>query len=183
MNYKLIIFFSVFFCFHTYCQNAAVDSTLIKFKATLFTLSEYGIANKEQILKDVENQEIIFLRTKYKHFVFLKIKFSQPYRLGRGSSENTFIRDCYYYVAFNNRDKKFYRIGGFDNLNIDDFINDLDSVEKDYTIDWNDRNEIEGIDIDCLYNYAKLSKKEKLKKGFTCFENCSNVTRLYYVEY
>ncbi|MNK08446.1 hypothetical protein D3C87_263840 [compost metagenome] len=183
MNSKLIIFFSVFFYVNTYCQNDVVDSTSIIFKAALFTLSEYGVANKEQILKDVENQEIAFLRTKYKHFIFLRIKFLQPYRLGEGLSENTLIRDCYYYVAFNNKDKKFYRIGGFDNLNIDDFIHDLDSVEKDYILDWNNRNEIEGIDIDCLYNYAKLNKKERLKKGFTCFENCTSVTKLFYTEY
>lgn len=182
MKFKLMIFFSVFFYINIYCQNVQIDSTSIKFKAALFTLSEYGIASKGQILKDIENQETIFLKTKYKHFLFLRIKFSQPYRLS-DLSENTFIRDCYYYIAFNKKNKKFYRIGGFDNLNIEDFIQDLDSVENDYLIDWNDRNEIEGIDIDCLYNYAKLSKKEKFKKGFTCFENCSNITRLYYIEY
>lgn len=64
------------FCFLLYFsqlysqENVVIDSTAVIFKAKLFTVSEYGIASRENILRDIENQKVIFLKTKYKTFFF-----------------------------------------------------------------------------------------------------------------
>ena len=172
----------VFICINAYGQDIVLDSIAIKFKANLFTISEYGVASKERIIEDIENQEVQFLKTKYKNFMFLKIRFSQPYR----TSENgfrTLDRDCYYYIGYNIPSKRFYRLGGFDSVDIDAFIKDLESLELANIFDWEDRNEIEDIDIDCLYNYHHLSKRKRLKQKFDCFKNCAEDTRTYYIEH
>lgn len=177
INYVILL---LLFKTISFAQQTEIDSSAIKFKANLFTLSEFGIASKEQILSDIENQEVSFLKTFYKEFYFLKVKFSQPYRRSN-KSITTLIRNCTYYLAFNNRDKKFYRLGGFDMIDIDEFIEDLEDVEVLLT-NFNG-NEIEEIDIDCLYKYHKLSKKQRLKKGFKCFKNCRQDTKTAYIEY
>lgn len=179
--YKLSIF--LLFSFHVYCQRMpSVDSTSIAFKASLFTVSKYGIASKEKILQDVENQKVRFLKTKYKSFLFIKIEFSQPYRTS-DKTRSTLTQNCNYYLAFNILEKRFYKLGGFDDVDIDDFINDLESQEGINLIDWVNRNEIEEIDIDCLYSYYKLNKKQRVKQNFTCFESCSQKIKTYYIEH
>ncbi len=170
------------YCSQSFCQKMeTIDSTSVIFKANLFTTSEYGIASKENILKDIESQKVIFLKTKYKSFSFLKIEFSQPYRTSDISSL-TLNRSCSYYLAFNIIKKRFYKLGGFDNLDIDDFINDLELQEGTNTIDWVNRDEIAEINIDRLYDYFKLNKKQRLKRKFSCFECCSQNTKTYYIE-
>jgi hypothetical protein len=159
-----------------------IDSAAVVFKANLFTVSEYGIASRETILRDIESQEVIFLKTKYKTFSFLKIDFSQPYR-SSDNARSTLVRNCFYYIAFNKIKNKFYRLGGFDALDIEDFIKDLESQEGVNVVDWENGNEVEGIAIECFYEYIHLNKKKRSKKKFTCFECCSENTRTYYIEY
>lgn len=177
---KLLIFLSLFFvCTQFYGQNS-IDSTSIAFKAKLFTVSEYGLASKERILQDIESQELKFLTTKLKNFLFIKIHFSQPYRINE-NTKTTLIRNCSYYLAFNLSSLKFYRIGGFDNLDIDDFFDDsFLHREILFSIDGND---IEGIDLLCLYDYHKMNKKDKFKKGFKCIGNCDEETKTILKEY
>lgn len=162
-----------------YSQNA-IDSTAIAFKAKLFTVSEYGSATKEKILTDIEEQRIKFLKTSYKSFIFMKISFSQPYRLN-DSTQTTLIRNCFYYLAFNKISSRFYRIGGFDNLDIDNFIEDLGgSGDVVFTFEG---EEVEEFDIVCLHEYYRMNKKERLKKGFHCFKNCREITQTILKEY
>jgi hypothetical protein len=173
---KVIIF--TILCFwlsNSFSQNIDVDTTAIGFKAKLFTVSEYGISDKNQILKDIENQKIKFLKTKYKSFIFMKIDFAQPYRLPTGSTQ-TLKRDCSYYIAFNVSNSIFYRLGGFDAIDIDSFFEALEVTEIGIFKDISEGEEVEGIDIYCLHDYYKMSKKKRLKKGFCCLDNCSKKT-------
>ena len=167
----------IILCFHTpYGFSQDKDSVSIAFKAKLFTVSEYGIADKNQIIKDIESQGVTFLKTKYDNFVFMKIDFSQPYRLPNNHTQ-TLYRDCSYYIAFNVSNSMFYRLGGFDKIDIDSFFEDLKASEgiifKDFGAT---SNEIEDIDIHCLYNYYSMKKKKRRKKGFNCLVNCSKKT-------
>lgn len=177
---KLLFFFSLFFvCMQFYGQNA-IDSTAIAFKAKLFTVSEYGLASKERILQDIDEQEIEFLKTTYKTFIFMKISFSQPYRISE-STKSTLIRNCFYYLAFNKISSRFYRIGGFDNLDIDNFFEDIGgSGEIIFTFEG---EEIDKLDIVCLYEYYKMNNKERSKKGFHCIKNCREITQTILKEY
>lgn len=148
------------------------DSTNILFKAKLFSISEYGIANKEEIMKDIEEQKAVFLETLYEHFVFIRVDFSQPYRQ-LNHSILTLNRECSYYLAFNVLDSRFYKLGGFGTVDIDDFFNDL-KLRELTVFKGISGSEVDGIDIHCLYEYFELSKKKRKKKGYTCFDGCKN---------
>ncbi len=155
--------------------SQSIDSTAIGFKAKLFTVSEYGSSNRETILEDIEKQEIKFLETKYENFIFMKISFSQPYR----KNEEEYIvlyRNCEYYLAFNKINYKFYKLGGFDFIDIDSFFKDLITFEGNIFRDVIEYNEIEEIRIHCLYEYYKMSPKRRFKKGYSCLTNCSSIT-------
>lgn len=164
-----------FWLFTGFSQNQDIDTTAIAFKAKLLTVSEYGIADKNQVLKDVESQKITFLKTKYENFIFMRVDFAQPYRLPEGRSQ-TLNRDCSYYIAYNLTDCRYYKLGGFDSLDIDVFFKELKLREGTVFKDIEEGKEIEGIDVYCLHEYYLMSKKKRLKKGFTCLDNCSKKT-------
>ncbi len=151
------------------------DSANILFKAKLLTASEYGIGNKENIIQDIDQQNAFFLETFYKKFVFVKIEFSQKYqRLNQ--SVSTLIRPCSYYLAFSISDSRFYKLGGFDVPDIDDFFQHL-KWREEKVFDGISGNEVQEIDIYCLYDYFELSHKKRRKKGYSCFENCRDITK------
>ena len=176
MKKILILFVFHLIYFNNYCQDISIDTTSLSFKAKLFTVSEFGLSSKEQILKDIESQKITFLKSKYKKFIFMRIDFSQPYRFLNGS-ETTLIRECSYYVAYNISNSIFFKLGGFNSLDIDSFIRHLEGME--YVIpDVNENPEIEEIDIFCLYNYHEMSQKKRLRKGFSCLSNCAKKTSI-----
>ena len=154
-----------------------IDSATVAFKAKLFTVSKYGISPKDSVLSFIENQKLIFLKTSYKNFIFMKIEFSQPYKLSNGS-ETILLGKCNYYLAYNISASKYYRLGGFDNVDIDDFFNALNAkVSSIYVDDKRMTNVeyeyIEEIDIFCLARYYKLSKKQRLKTKY-CLGNCND---------
>ncbi|MBO6879079.1 hypothetical protein [Winogradskyella sp.] len=175
---KIVLLIVVLFCLsNSYCQNRDVDSLSIGFKAKLFTVSEYGIADKDQILEDIENQKIKFLNTKYDNFIFIKVYFSQPFRIP-GNRTQTLYRDCSYYLAYNTLDPTFYKLGGFNSVDIDSFFTALKANESSIFKDFGAKSEeIEEIDIHCLYDYYKMKKKKRFKKGFNCLDNCSKKTK------
>ncbi|WP_143569889.1 hypothetical protein [Tenacibaculum agarivorans] len=173
---KIIFLILVLVSFTVNCQKASIDTVSIAFKAKLFTVSEYGVSDKNQVIKDIESQKIEFLETKYKKFLFMKILFSQPYRL-INSSVNTLERNCYYYLAFGIDDSRYYRLGGFSNLDVDSFFRDLELREEGIFTDIDNGKEVDGIDIYCLHEYYKMNHKKRFRKGFNCFENCSDGTQ------
>lgn len=182
MKKGIIFTFLCFWLSICFSQDKKIDTSAIGFKAKLFTVSEYGISNKNQILKDIEEQEITFLKTQYENFIFMKVDFAQPYRLPQDHTQ-TLKRDCSYYIAFNTIDSRYYRLGGFDNLDIDSFFKDLELRESTVFKDIAEGKEIEGIDVYCLHEYYKMNKKKRLKKGFKCLDNCSQKTETKIITY
>lgn len=177
MRKKLLIILICFIC-NSYCHGQQiVDSSSVAFKAQLFTVSEFGIAKKDSIIKYISSQKTTFLKTLYKDFMFIKVDFSQPYTQSDGS-KLTLFRNCSYYMGYNKRNSTFYRLGGFDVVDVDIFFNDLKLSDgiMFYTFD---DGEIEGMSVQCLYSYYQLSKKKRIKRGFHCFDKCSENTQLY----
>lgn len=162
-------------------QEKVVDTVSLGFKAKLFTVSDFGLAEKDIILNDIQNQKISFLKTRYSDFIFMKIDFSQPHRLPDGS-ELSFFRDCSYYLAYSVLSGNFLKLGGFTDLDIDDFFRALRSSGNTFLLDFEGGNEIEGIDIVCLYEYHLMSPKKRLKKGFSCLDNCDSKTETQIIQ-
>jgi len=145
-----------------------IDSASIIFKAKLLTLDKEGISDVAGILNSVNKNKANFLKTKYDSFIFISVNDKEPYRGWYDSNSG-----CKYYLAFNKKSAKFYRLGGFDVVDIDDFIKDLEEQEVIIFRDLGGGNEIEGIDIYCLYNYYEMKPRKRFKKGFKCFSKCS----------
>ena len=151
----------------------SVDSTAVLFKAKLLTISKYGIANREKIINYVDSQNAIFLNDPFDSFMFIKVDFGQPYTLSDGSIVLA-LGDCSYYIAYSIFDNRFYRLGGFEFNDIDEFIKDL-IISEAYFGSQEDMDE--EINLACMYeNYMKNKVKNK-KKPYTCFDNCSELIR------
>lgn len=161
-------------------RSQVLDSISIAFKAKILTINKQGISNIKNILDQVDNKEIKFLKTKYVDFIFMKVKFSDSDYSGEvylkqkfDSIGRTLFGDCSYYLAFNKKSARYYRLGGFDIIDIDSFIDDLEEQEVFIFKDLEGGNEIEEMDIYCLYNYYEMKPKRRLKKRFNCFSKCS----------
>ena len=55
-------------------------------------------------------------------------------------------------------------------------MNDL-KLRESLIIKGINKNEVEGINIYCLYQYYNLSTKKRFKKGYKCFTDCKDVTQ------
>ena len=180
---RIILVLISLYSINTFSQEQKIDSASIAFKAKLFTVSEFGSSTKEQILSDISNQDLTFLDTMYKNFLFMKISFSQPYRLPNNHTQ-TLYRYCDYYLAFSVKNSRYYKLGGFDSIDIDAFFKDLKLREgfvfKDFA---EGGREISGIDIYCLHDYYKIKKCKRIKKSYTCFENCKDITETTIIQH
>ena len=152
-----------------------MDTASVIFKAKLLTLSEYGLTDKKQLIEDIEGQNAKILKSVYDGFIFVKVDFNQPFRAGEGVTK-MMIRNCSYYLAFNTYNYEFYKLGGSNEIDIDRFMPVLLINEAPIFRDFENGNEIEGIDIFCLHEYYELKKKKRLKKGYHCLENCAEET-------
>lgn len=173
---KVILFTFIIFSLITNAQELSKqDSINILFKAKLLTTNEYGISySKESILQDIEQQNATFLQTIYKNFVFIKVDFSQKYKLLKGGTLSRFGA-CSYYLAFGIKTSKFYKLGGFDTLDVDSFLEDFRRVGERVIFNGVEGNEIEEIDIYCLLDYSELSFRKRRKKGYSCLGNCKEI--------
>lgn len=153
----------------------SIDSASIAFKAKLFTTSIYGVADKLLILEDIQNQELTFIKSSIPDIVLMKIKFGQKY-YKEGGHQMDLIGSCNYYMAFNAKNQKFYRLGGFSSLDIDEFFTESD------VITYLDINAHKGeIDFLCLLEYSEMSSLKKAKKGFDCFKACDQEISEYLI--
>ena len=97
----------------------------------------------------------------------MKIKFGQKYF--RGNRDFTELMGvCYYYLAYDDDNQTFYRLGGFEKLDLKDFFKNFEVLKATLTIEESE------VDLFCLYEYSDLSEKKKLRKPFDCFKSCED---------
>lgn len=154
------------------CYSQEKDTADISFKAKLLTVDRHGILDENKLVEEIEKQKLEFIEyNDSSNWVFMKIKFDQKYGNYKNDHSTLWLGDCNFYIAFNKETSKFYRLGGFDILDVDDFIDDM---HEDLYFDIHfDENLNEEIPIHCIESYVKLSEKMRLKKGHQCFSPCS----------
>jgi hypothetical protein len=163
------------FLIPTALEAQLASSDDIVFKAKLLTVFRLGIASPETILRDLNNQELTFLNSDTSKVILMKIKFGQHNFHGDNNS-STVLGQCFFYVAYNSRMLKFYRLGGFDSSDAADFFADLTSHE--FIMLTSDETITRSIDLICLSEYAKNSKTRKRAKR-QCVTNCSSSLSTY----
>lgn len=163
---KKNIMFFLFLAGSVFSQNnflTQADTLGIEFKAKLLTIEREGNPNKNYILEVLDDRKIKFLKSKYDDFIFLKIITKAPV----GWYQNRF---CNYYLSYNKQTRVFYKLGGFDYIDLDSFFNDLSMYELSF---WDLKNDVEEINLDCMYKYYILSEKKKNRKKINCHCKCS----------
>ncbi len=156
------------------CYSQEKDTADIAFKAKLLTLNRHGVLDEDRLLEDIKKQKLEFIEyNDSSNWVFMKITFDQKYGDHYDNSYVIWLGGCYFYIAYRKEKSKFYRLGGFDALDLDDFIsdihNDIEYIDFLYNEELN-----KEIPIDCIESYVKKSKKKRLKHGYKCFQKCSD---------
>ncbi|MEN8886245.1 MAG: hypothetical protein ABF246_07630, partial [Winogradskyella sp.] len=108
-----------------------------------------------------------------KSIILMKIIFNQNVILSKNEGRTVF-GSCNYYFAFNNSNSKFYRIGGFDNNDVIEFIEDMGTYSSkmdEALLFYNLSNVYGDFDMECISIYSELS--ERKKRGYKCFKKCS----------
>ena len=170
-----------------------VDSSSIVFTCKLHILLDQniGITNKNSLCNNFETaRNYKFLNCKgFKNIIFIAV-YKDKLNLNIGdnidtlSKDNSILFSCYYVLAYNYNQDKFYHLKGFKNNDFKDFycyeipnylkkkgnpFNNLTSVEilnTDYFI--------EDIDITCLYSSIILKKSNGSKCLISCEERDGN---------
>ena len=140
-----------------------IDTSAVLFKAKLLTISRFGLADEKTTLKDITEQEAVLLYSPSENLLLIRVDYSQSDLLG----------ECSYYLAFNKTTSTFYRLGGFDTLDLSDFFEDL--TPDDYQIYDLDFLEESEIDFTCLAKLAELPPGKRIKRKHECFPKCSDV--------
>lgn len=166
-------FFYTLFLFFLYSKvwSQDINQTMVAEKAKLLTISRFGIANKDSIWSDLQKQKLWFIPNKSTNILLMKVRFEQKYRHGNNQS-TLWIGGCFFYIAYNKKTFKYYRLGGWDTVDAFDFFNDL--PPEDYSRLLLDEKLKENIDFYCLLEYSKWPRKrKKQKKTCPCSKICS----------
>lgn len=164
--YKWILIFStIWFPFGAFSQ-VGLDSTDVLFKAKLLTTSRLGLLSGQEALETIKNQNAVFLDSPSSNLFFIRVDFDQ-----RKGSAVEILGNCSYYLALNEAKLKFYRLGGFDSNDVYEFFEDL--TAEDYSIFDPEFSSSSELDFHCMIIYSGLSIKKRKRRGYTCFQNCS----------
>lgn len=165
---KKIVYIIYILSFSGFCFSQKKDTIDIAFKAKFLTTSIYGIPDKENFIQEIQKQKLEFITYKESNnFVFMKIKFDQKYTDFYRNAHTAWLGNCFFFLAFNKEKSKFYRIGGFDVLDIDEFMMDL-SDEVKYLDYYVDERLTKEIPISCIETYYNVSTKE-VEEGISLF--------------
>lgn len=151
-------------------KHSIIDSTDIALKANLLSISRYNLKADSLQLVELLTQKVDFMNSVEEDFVFIKIKSNQTYSKITLNQEPFQIPfNCYFYLAYNKKDKIFYRLGGFDTNDIENLFNDMDEYFYSYRVDDSFK---EKLNWKCLENYRKNVLRRQVKKLKKCFTNC-----------
>ncbi len=173
MNRIIILFLVIVMTTNTAFSQSLLDTTDLIFKAKLLTLNREGIGKRDSVLSSLAKQKSNFLLSPTQNLYFIQITFDQS-----SSNGAEWLGHCNYYLAFNLSKNKYYRLGGFDSLDIGDFFEDLEG--DDFKIFDFAYQEKSSIDFYCLSTFNDWSGRKKRKRKFTCFDKCSDVLYKYF---
>ena len=156
-------------------QAQVVSKDDISFKAKLLTVFRLGVASPETVLRDLRDQQLTFLTSDTSKVVLMKIAFAQHDFHGDGISR-TVLGQCLFYIAYNSRQYKFYRLGGFDSSDAKEFFAELEPQE--FIMLTSDQRITREIDLLCLSERVKKFKSPKRKKK-ECVANCNGLLSSY----
>lgn len=179
---KIILSLLLLGLFHTGFSQT-IDTASIAFKAKLMTLDRKGYFAKEKQIKEIENQKLDFIDYKSSdNWIFMRIKYDQNYGNYDGDGYILRLGNCDFYLAFRKEGSVFYRLGGFDKLDLEDFINDLKEDVIEYYDVIDNKKIADEIPFECIENYLK-KKKRKKNLEYSCFDECSKVMKTTLIVY
>lgn len=176
MKHYFVYIFLIGYCITGMAQQVKVDSANIAFKAKLMTMYRQGITDSTKLIKTIQSQKIEFTKNTSENIVLMKIYFDQIV-YSKDNTTHSWFGNCNYYLAYNLKKEKFYRIGGFDSNDVVEFIDDI----QEYSFSTEDElflfnlETFGDFDMSCLMSYYYMSEKKRKRKGYKCFDRCSEV--------
>ena len=170
MKNILVIYFCLFIWNLTLAQPA--DSIAILNKAKLLTLHNYGVLPIDSLLSEVLNQETnVYVYSSFPNTIFYKIKYHQKRNLDQ-------FGNCYFYISYNKLTNRYYRLGGFRELDIDSFFKDVYYTEL---INF-DHHLNSTFDFGCLEAYfqAHIRKRKKMGTCYPTIDECAQYKIITY---
>lgn len=170
MKYYFVCIFLIGYCITGMAQQVKVDSANIAFKAKLMTMYRQGITDSTKLIKTIQSQKIEFTKNTSENIVLMKIYFDQIV-YSKDNTTHSWFGNCNYYLAYNLKKEKFYRIGGFDSNDVVEFIDDI----QEYSFSTEDElflfnlETFGDFDMSCLMSYYYMSEKKKKKKRLQVF--------------
>lgn len=177
---KFLFFISLFFTFSLTLKGqiqSSLDTQLVEFKAKMLTFSRFGLGGTiDQILKNVTNQDAVFLNTGDTSVEILRISFQQKNYQKGGESHRVWRGECSFLIGYNKLSNRFYRLGGFGSGDIVQFIENMGSsdigqllllgIEQQGRLDY---------DIGCLIEFAEASERQRRNRKFDCLYKCEEL--------
>lgn len=146
-------------------NNKLLDSSAVLFKARLFTIEREGVVSDKVFFETINTLEC----KKYisKNFYYIIIK-APDYLMNYDYEKTAIFGECSYYIAYSIKDNKYYKLGGFDTNNTNEFakkfISSTDAV-----------NYREIVKDASFIDYLRLILSKKNKKAAKFFPMCSEV--------
>lgn len=162
MTTKNLLFFLVIYFVSNLASGQVTANEDVGFKAKLLTLSRFGLLDSKMLLDELENQKVDFIHDT-SEILILKVYSSKKFFLGTNQHYVDWIGDCNFFLAYNRRNYTFYRLGGFQTLDLRSFFEDMNSSDLISILESQTVNL--HLDIPCL---LKCSKKSKSNTGYEC---------------
>jgi hypothetical protein len=161
----------VFICCNSCSKKLTVENPNynIEEKAKLLTVSEFGVANSDLILKDVLSQKIDYIDFGFENFLFMEIILTQNHWLDSDSqivSENLY---CKRIIVYNKITKRFYPLRNGSSLNVKELINDIYHFETEpLKFISKQRTNNSSLDLFCVFEYVNNDSDAV----FECINKC-----------
>lgn len=167
---KFFVYIILLLAFYSNAQESksfrvVVDTSSIVFKAKLMTIERKGFFSEKKIdgfLKDLKHKIYIT-----KDFCFIVIN-SADYVIKNDEEKIALFGDCKYYLAYSFSNNLYYRLGGFEFENIDEFSS---AFLKSYVL----FSYKDNVFDENLVDFLSLMASHKNRKAKKVFPNCKEV--------
>ncbi|CAM4235432.1 hypothetical protein [Flavobacterium terrigena] len=169
---KFFVYIILLLTFYSNAQESksssvVVDTSSIVFKAKLMTIERKGIFSEKKLdgfLKDLKHKIYIT-----KDFCFIVVN-SADYVIKNNNEKIALFGDCKYYLAYSFYNNLYYRLGGFEHENIDEFSSSF--LKSSILFSYND-----NVLDEKLVDFLSLVASHKNRKAKKFFPNCKEVMK------
>ncbi|WP_339687790.1 hypothetical protein [uncultured Nonlabens sp.] len=132
------------------------------------TVSEYGVANSDLILKEVLSQKIDYIDFGFENFLFMEITMNQNQWSGSDVSNLAPNQYCKVLIVYNKSANRYYKVTETNTADVYVLISDIRNNESDPLVFLSKKDLVTNIDLLCIFNFVD----NKVIRPFNCLSAC-----------